>query len=147
MTATPYVSVEFCDTNVLAYAHDTTAGRKRETARALVERLWHSETGAVSIQVLQELFTTLTRKLSHPLAWQTARAVVAELTAWQVVVPGPQDVLDAIDGAARWQVSFWDALVLTTALKSNADVVWSEDLNDGQMYDGLPVQNPFAGGR
>lgn len=52
-------------------------------------------------------------------------------------------MLDAIDGIERWQVSFWDAMILTTAILAGARTIWSEELNDGQAYDGAMVRNPF----
>jgi len=54
---------ELVDTNVLAYAHDATAGPKREKAQALIARLWKDQNGCVSIQVLQELYVPLTEAL------------------------------------------------------------------------------------
>jgi predicted nucleic acid-binding protein len=139
------MSAEFCDTNIILYAYDTSAGAKREQARALLLRLWDSGEGVISIQVLQELFVNLTRKIVPSLTISDAREIVADMATWQVVAPTSADVLEAIDGSARWQVSFWDAMVLTTARKAGASVIWSEDLNDGQAYDGLVVRNPFAG--
>ncbi len=137
------MSVEFCDTNILVYAYDTTAGAKREQARALVERLWSAECGAVSIQVLQELFVTLTRKIGWPIDAPAARRIVADLASWYVVEPTAADVLAAIDAAARWHLSFWDAMMVTTAQRADAQLLWSEDLNDGQTLDGLTVRNPL----
>ncbi|HYY89527.1 MAG TPA: PIN domain-containing protein [Chloroflexota bacterium] len=137
------MSVEFCDTNVLVYAYDTTAGAKREPARALLERLWLEGAGALSVQVLQELFVTLTRKIARPLEPLAARSIVADLATWQVVEPAAPDVLAAIDGADRWRVSFWDAMIVTTALHVGAAVMWSEDLTDGQTFDGVTVRDPF----
>lgn len=142
--ATRFMTAEFCDTNVLVYAFDTSAGFKRERARSLLERLWEEGSGVVSVQVLQELFVTLTRKVKNPLALRDARALVADFAAWHVVAPQPADVLTAIDGAERWQVSFWDAMVLQTASKAGAEILWSEDLSDGQSFDGVLVQNPFG---
>jgi predicted nucleic acid-binding protein len=137
------MSAEFCDTNILVYAYDLSAGVKRERAKSLVERLWQSGDGVVSIQVLQEVFVTLTRKGSPPLPAGQAREVVSDLATWRVIVPAAPDVLDTIDGMLRWHVSFWDAMLLTTANKAGAAVVWSEDLNHGQRYDGALVQNPL----
>ena len=134
---------EFCDTNVFVYAYDTTAGTKRSAAKRLLERLWGSGEGVVSVQVLQELYVTLTRKAAPPLASADARALVQDLATWRVIEPSRRDVLEAIDGAQRWRTSFWDAMILTAASKAGAAVVWSEDLNDGQSYDGTTVRNPF----
>jgi predicted nucleic acid-binding protein len=60
------------------------------------------------------------------------------------VEPGAADVLDAIDNSLRWRLSFWDAMLVTAANKTGASVLWSEDLNPGQRYGGVTVQNPFA---
>lgn len=137
------MSVEFCDTNILVYAYDVAAGAKRESARNLLSRLWTSGDGAVSVQVLQELFVALTRKIPQPLSLDEARRIIADTATWRVIEPARADVLAAIDGMARWQVSFWDAMILTAALRAGAGTVWSEDLNDGQSYDGTIIRNPF----
>ena len=138
------MSAEFCDTNVFVYAYDRSAGAKRDQARRLLERLWATGDGIVSVQVLQELYVTLTRKAAPPVAPPVAQALVQDVATWQVVEPGREDVLAAIDAAQRWRVSFWDAMILTAAAKAGAAVVWSEDLNDGQTYDGARVRNPFG---
>ena len=137
------MSVEFVDTTILVYAHDVSAGEKRTRARQLVDGLLTTNSGAVSIQVLQELFVTLTRKIPQPLSVDEARAIVADLASWRVMEPTRQDVLGAIDAALRWQVSFWDAMILHAASKAQATVVWSEDLSDGQRYGAVVVRNPF----
>lgn len=140
------MSAEFCDTNVIFYVHDTSAGTKRAVASELVERLWASRQGVVSIQVLQETFVTLTKKGSPPLSVQEARSVIGDLVRWQVVEPDRQDVLRAVDTSVRWQISFWDAMLLVAARKAGAGVLWSEDLKNGQDYDGVVVRNPFVPG-
>lgn len=137
------MSVEFCDTNLFVYAYDRSAGEKHDRARDVVNGLWQSANGALSIQVLQELFVTLTRKLATQLTLQDARSLIADLATWRVVEPNRQDVLEAIDNSQRWRISFWDAMLLTTANKAGASVLWSEDLNHGQVYGGVTVRNPF----
>jgi predicted nucleic acid-binding protein len=137
------MSVEFCDTNILVYAYDASADSKRTQARGLLQTLWLSGDGAVSVQVLQELFVTLTRKLSSPLSPAEARIIVSDLARWRVVEPTRRDVLEAIDAASRWQLSFWDAMVVVAAQRAGAAVIWSVDLNDGQDFGGTEVRNPF----
>jgi predicted nucleic acid-binding protein len=138
------MSVEFCDTNLFVYAYDVTAGAKRDRASALLSRLWESGTGVISVQVLQELFVALTRRIPQSLRAEDARSIVSDVATWRVIEPGHRDVLAAIDGATRWRISFWDAMILTAALRAGAGTVWSEDLNDGQQYDGTVVRNPFS---
>lgn len=138
------MSAEFCDSNVLVHAYDVTAGTKHDCARDLMRRLWQSGEGALSVQALQEFFVTVTRKVAQPLSNREARQVVADFATWHVVTPTPADVLEAIDSAERWQVSFWDAMVLMAARSAGAEVLWSEDLNAEQRFDGLIVRNPVA---
>jgi predicted nucleic acid-binding protein len=137
------MSVEFCDTNVVVYAYDRTAGHKHDRARILIDRLWARDDGALSIQVLQELFVSLTRKIRPPVPFHRAREIVNDLSTWHIVEPTRHDIIAAIDASDRWKVSFWDALILTTARKAGATILWSEDLNEGQSYDGVVVRNPF----
>ena len=143
-TEVPSVPLEFCDTNVVVYAFDRTAGEKRPQARALLDRLWASGSGAISVQVLQEAYVVFTRRLRQSLTVEDARAIVEDLSSWRVAVPSALDVLAAIDIAQRWKVSFWDAMILQAALLAGARIVWSEDLSDGQMIAGVTIRNPFA---
>jgi predicted nucleic acid-binding protein len=137
------MTAEFCDTNVIVYAHDAQAGAKRERAVALLTRLWVEGTGVVSVQILQEVFVALTRKVRQPIAAAPAREVVALLATWRIVAPTHQDVLFAIDATDRWQLSFWDAMIVVAAQKARASVLWSEDLSHGQVFGEVTVRNPF----
>ena len=78
----------FVDTNILMYAHDTSAGKKHDRAKSLVEELWRDRTGVVSTQVLQELAVSLRRKAGRPIDAKATREIVADYLAWQVVVNG-----------------------------------------------------------
>jgi len=136
--------LQFLDTNVLIYAHDRSAGDKHSRARALVQRLWDSGDGCLSVQVLQEFHVNVTQKVAHPLAPDLAARIIADLATWQIHRPGAQDVLDAIDLQRRQVISFWDAMIVTSAIQLGCRCIWSEDLNPGQAYDGVTVVDPFA---
>lgn len=133
----------FVDTNILMYAHDTAAGDKHVRAKALVEGLWGSRAGVVSTQVLQELVVNLRRKARKPLDAKATRDVVSDYLAWHVVVNGGDSILEALDLEARYQISFWDALVVQAAQVSGAEILYSEDLSDGQTYGTVRVINPL----
>ena len=133
----------FVDTNILMYAHDASAGEKHGRAKALVEELWRDRTGVVSTQVLQELSVNLRKKTRRPLDAKATREIVADYLAWQVVVNSGESILEALDLEARYQISFWDALVVQAALASGAEVLYSEDLSDGQVYGSVRVVNPL----
>jgi predicted nucleic acid-binding protein len=137
-------NLQFVDTNVLIYAHDVSAGRKRARARELLRSLWQTEEGCLSIQVLQEFYVSVTRKVAKPLAPATAAQIIADLSVWQIHRPGVQDVLDVIRLQNRYSVSFWDAMIVASAIQLGCQTLWSEDLNPGQAYGGVSVLNPFS---
>jgi predicted nucleic acid-binding protein len=133
----------FVDTNILMYAHDSAAGEKHERAKTLVEELWRERRGVVSTQVLQELAVNLRRKAARPLDAKATREIVADYLTWHVVVNGGESILEALDLEARFQISFWDALVVQAAQASGAEILYSEDLSDGQTYGSVRVINPL----
>lgn len=135
----------FVDTNVLVYSYDIDAGAKHDAARRVLRELWESRTGVLSTQVLQEFYVTVTRKLEKPLAKKRAREVVDTYRAWPVHQPQVDDVIVASELEERHRLSFWDALVITSAQRSNAQILVSEDLQSGQRFGGLVVVNPFLG--
>jgi predicted nucleic acid-binding protein len=133
----------FVDTNVLMYAHDTSTGEKHARAKALVEELWRDRSGVVSTQVLQELAVNLRKNVRRPLDIKTTRDIVADYLAWQVIVNGSDSILEAIELEERYQISFWDALIVQAAQASGAEILYSEDLSDGQAYGSVRVVNPL----
>jgi predicted nucleic acid-binding protein len=142
MSAKP--QLEFLDTNVIYYAYDSTAGVKYEQAQALVSELWFSRRGCISIQVLQEFYTACTRNRSIKPP-DDLRTIVQDLSRWRIFSPSANDVLAAIDLHRRYQVSFWDAMIVHSASRLGCSIVWSEDLNAGQWFGRVHVQNPFLG--
>jgi len=141
---TNYMSDKFfVDTNILVYAHDSTQGEKHERAQALVETLWESGNGIISTQVLQELCINLRRKSARPLSVEETRKVIEDYSTWDIVVNTAESVLQALDFESRYQISFWDALMLQAATSCEATIVYSEDLSDGQTYGAVRVANPL----
>jgi predicted nucleic acid-binding protein len=136
----------FVDTNILMYAHDTSAGPKHERAKALVQELWQDRSGVVSTQVLQELAVNLRRKAAKPLDARATRDVVSDYLTWHVVVNTGESILEALDLEERYRLSFWDALVVQAAQASAAGILYSEDLSDGQAYGPVRVVNPLRRG-
>jgi predicted nucleic acid-binding protein len=133
----------FVDTNILIYAHDTSAGVKHQRARTLLEQLWNSGNGVLSTQVLQELCINLRRKISRPLSVDEVRLLIQDYLAWEIVTNIPNSVLQALDIERRYKISFWDALILQAAESSGATVLYSEDLARGERYGAVRVVNPL----
>jgi predicted nucleic acid-binding protein len=133
----------FVDTNVLIYAHDLDAGLKHDRAAAIIADLWEKENGIISVQVLQEFYVNLTRKIARPMTPAAARGIIRNYLAWRVEPNEPSAVLLASEIGERNRISFWDALIVASAARSGADRILSEDLNHGQVIEGIRIENPF----
>lgn len=134
----------FVDTNILVYAEDLDSGSKQERARAIIQELWRSGEGVLSIQVLQEYFVTVTRKVRKSMSQARALQAVEEYLTWRIVENTRGLLLAAIRRAASARISFWDAQVVQAALDAGCEILYSEDLGDGQMFGSLRVVNPFS---
>ena len=133
----------FVDANILVYAEDRDAGSKHTIARDLLSDLWRSREGVLSIQVLQEFFVNVTRKVPRPLDPAEALCIVERYLTWRVVENTGELLLAGIRSAAALKVSFWDALVVEAALAGRCDRLWTEDLQYGQRIRDLTIVNPF----
>ena len=131
----------FLDTNVLLYTDDADAPRKRERAIELIERARFSSSAVVSTQVLQEYFAAATRKLGVPAT--TARAKVEIFGRLQLVQLDLPLILEATDLHQLHQLSIWDSLIVCAAKAGASTKLITEDLQDGQQFGSLVVENPF----
>lgn len=135
----------FVDTNILVYAHDRAAGIKHQRAQSLIKELWSSGAGVLSTQVLQELCINVRRKSRHPLSVEETRRLIQDYSSWTVVINTAESVIEALDMESRYNISFWDALIVQAAGSCGATVLYSEDLTDGQSYGSVRVVNPLNG--
>jgi predicted nucleic acid-binding protein len=133
----------FVDTNVLVYSRDSRVSRKQERAHEWLDFLWETRRGRVSGQVLDEYYTTVTRKLKPGLSTEEARDDVRALFHWVGPSDAPSLVELSWDIQDRHSLSFWDALIVGAAVRLGCGVLLSEDLSAGQVFDGVEVVNPF----
>lgn len=133
----------FVDTNILVYAYDNRAGSKQDLARKNLLELWDNDSGSVSMQVLQEFYNTVTRKLTSPLPRDVARAIISYYSHWCIETT-PAEIRRAFWIEDQAKIGFWDALIIAAAIKSGASKILSEDLNPGQIIAGIQIENPFA---
>lgn len=133
----------FVDTNVLVYAHDSSAVEKHEIAKSLVDRLWMEKTGVLSSQVLQEFYVTVRKKVAKPVDVRTAKRWISDYLNWAIIQNDSLAVLRAIDMEQRYRISFWDAMIVQAANQADLTLLYSEDLNHGQLYGKVRVENPF----
>ncbi len=130
----------FLDTNVVVYAFDRADPAKQRTAIAVLDG---DERLVVSTQVLLETWWVLTRRLGTPLDEDEASKVIDELCVLPVVSTDAELVRRAIETTQRFHIAVWDALIIEAARSGGCHRVLSEDLQAGQDFDGVVVENPF----
>ena len=136
------MSLTFFDTNILVYTEDARVPDKQRKASRLVEEHWLDDTAVVSLQVLQEYFAAVTKKLNAPL--ERAQRRVEILASAKVVRFETRDVIAAIEFHRLSKISFWDALVLHAARIGGAEVLYSEDFQHNSVLAGVKIVNPFV---
>lgn len=131
----------FLDANVLVYAQDKDTPAKRGRSRQLIAELAAAGTGVISTQVLQEFYVAVTRRMGvEPLA---AKAVLGTFSIFEITQTSPDLIDDAIDCSILNKISFWDALIVAAASSAGCGTIYSEDLNAGQVIQGVRIENPF----
>jgi predicted nucleic acid-binding protein len=130
------------DTNVLVYAaaRQGTDDKKRSKARELIAQPF-----GLSGQILQEFYVTVTRKVKTPMAPVEALEWVEQFEEQPCVPIDASLVKRGIEKSVRYQISYWDGAIIATAETLRARVLYTEDLNDGQLYGSVRAINPFAG--
>ncbi len=133
----------FVDTNVLVYAVDDSEPEKREIARQLLGSTAYGRL-VLSSQILGEFYVTVTRKLPRPIPADQAAATLDWLELLPVVSIDTSLVKSAVEISRSEQLSYWDGLVVAAATRGGCERLLSEDLNDGQRFGPVRVENPFA---
>jgi len=133
----------FLDTNVLVYAYDIDEGDKHKKAQTILRDCWNKENGAVSTQVIQEFYSAVTRKIPKSLPKKGARDVVRTYQAWPMHSITVDDIIDASELEEKLKYSFWDSLIIVAAQRTGAELLFSEDMQDGQQIGTLRIVNPF----
>ena len=133
----------FVDTNILVYAHDLDAGKKHGLAKQVVTELWENRLGVLSTQVIQEFYVTLTRKIPAPLKKSTVIRIIKSFLNWEIVINDAPIILQACEIEETYNLSFWDALIVSAAYSRNVTTILTEDLNHGQRVECILIVNPF----
>ena len=134
---------DFLDSNVLIYAYDPKDPRKQSIARELVEKALLGD-GVVSVQVLAEFAATLLHKQRPTALPATVREILDAMRPLSVVKPEAETVRRAVQAHEQYGVQFYDGMIIAAAERAGCKKIWSEDLNAGQEYFGVKVENPFA---
>jgi predicted nucleic acid-binding protein len=134
----------FLDTNVIVYAHDRSSGKKNTIAMEIMEYLWERKKGVISVQVMQEFYVCVTTKILKPLPLKVAREILEYLLNWDLIINDEYITIKAINLQEKYRFSFWDSLIVQSAIQSQAYTLLSEDLSDGQIIENVKIVNPFV---
>ena len=134
---------DFFDTNILIYAADRSEPEKQFQARRLLNSAIENETGTLSVQVLGEFFSVVTRRIPDPLSVEEAEEAIHRMAVLPVVELDWLLVRRAIDTHKEYGISYWDSLIVAAAERAGCTRIISEDLNSGQSYHGIAVVDPF----
>lgn len=134
----------FFDTNILVYLFDNNAPAKKERAQTLLVAETEAGRTVFSTQVLQEFFVTVTRKLSVPLSMEDAESVIRHLSTFPIVSVEAPHIMSAIARIRLTGYSFWDSLIIETAISAGAATLYTEDLQHDQVIEDLRICNPFV---
>jgi predicted nucleic acid-binding protein len=134
----------FLDTNIFVYSFDQTAAVKAEKAAQLIRKALMTQKGVISYQVVQEFFNVALRRFSQPMnaadAEQYLRTVFQPLLG---VHSTPALYLESLHLHAQGSLSWYDSLIVSAALQTQCDLLFTEDLQHGQRFGSLQVRNPF----
>jgi predicted nucleic acid-binding protein len=136
-------AAEFLDTNILVYAYDASDPRKQSLAQELIRRALAGEF-IISVQVLSEFASTLFHKISPPATAEQLVTILDALAPIKTISPDQETVRRAVEARSTYGLHFYDAMIIATAEQAACARIWSEDLNPGQEYFGIKVQNPFT---
>jgi len=131
----------FIDTNVLVYAEASDEPLKQQAALTLIKRLYENNEGVLSTQVLQEYCNVALKKLR--LSSTHIRAQLDLYEQFEVVQVTPAIIRAGLDLQQIRSVSFFDSIVLASAHAAGCNVIWSEDMNTGEVINGMQITNPF----
>ena len=134
----------FLDTNIFVYSFDETSPAKRKLSRKLIQRALSSGKGVISWQVIQEFLNVARHKWYTPMSASAANLYLETvLQPLCTVYPSMDLYSSALRIYEQTQYRYYDSLILSSAISSGAKKLYSEDLQDGRMIDGLEIQNPF----
>ena len=131
----------FIDKNLLVYAIDSFDQDRKKHSRSILKQISNQYTGVISTQVMQEFYVAATKKLNaDPVI---IKGILTQLTNFEIISVSPELVFSAIDCSILNRLSFWDALIISSAASAKCKEVWTEDLNHDQIILGVRIKNPF----
>lgn len=137
----------FLDTNIFIYSFDDREPDKRGIASGLIQKGLKEHQTFISFQVVQEFINVSTRKFQKPLSAEDCKLYIRTIMMplWKIY-PSKELYTSALDIARDYQFSFYDSLIISAAIESSANILYSEDLQHNQKVGTVTIINPFISG-
>ena len=136
--------LDFLDTNILVYAYDSSTPEKQKIAQSILTQAVNNENAFVSTQVLGEFITVITHKVKNSIGKDEALDIIICLKFARILEVDFPMVIKGIEICRRYSISYWDSLIISAAKSANYSMVLTEDMNDGQVIEGVKIQSPFT---
>jgi len=134
----------FIDTNILVYSFDKSNLQKQQTSKKIVSDALYNHEGCISYQVIQEFINVALQKFDTPLTKDDCiKYVINVLEPLCEVLSSIELYKDALEIKEGWQYSFYDSLIISSALRANCNILYTEDLQNKQQIRDLVIINPF----
>jgi len=134
----------FLDSNILIYSFDKSDKVKQKISLDLTNQLVFNDNIYISTQVIQEFYINATQKIKEKIPSAEAKEFIKCLKTSNVYINDTDTIIQSIDIQKKYRLSFWDSLIISSALSLNCNFLYSEDLQDGLVIDGkMIVKNPF----
>jgi predicted nucleic acid-binding protein len=134
----------FLDTNIFVYSFDRSEPEKQRGAQSLIEKCLDAQCGVISYQVVQEFLNVALRRFRKTVPFSDVRVYLSRiLMPMCEIYPDGRLFAEAITIAEETGWSFYDSIIVASAVSAGCDILWSEDLQDGRMIRGIEVRNPF----
>lgn len=132
----------FIDTNILVYCLDNNDKRKQKKCKTLLKTLERENAGVLSTQVMQEFYVVATQKLKvDPIL---VKGILLTFENFECVTVTPDIIQSAIDTSVLKRISFWNSLIVNAAKRAHCAIVWSENMQSGQLIEGVRIENPIS---
>jgi predicted nucleic acid-binding protein len=134
----------FLDTNIFVYSFEQSATQKKEVADQIIVQAISNGKGVISYQVVQEFFNVAYRRFPEPMHMdQSEQFLVSVLRPLWTVNPSPALILKALQILERYNLQWYDSLIVAGAQEAKCGILYSEDFQNGQKFDDLEIRNPF----
>jgi len=134
----------FLDTNIFVYSFDANSPKKAAVATKLIRMAIQTRGGIVSYQVVQEFFNVALRRFTKPMTSADAEQYLSTTFRPLLSVNSSQALYgEALRIAARFQLPWYDSLIVASAIEGQCEMLYSEDFQDGQKFAGVTISNPF----